>query len=128
VLAQTLGGLTVNDAHHDLAMSDSAHERQRRTGYRTTVTPAVGDTATVSVYADRPWTDTGLYLDAGEYMFSATPVVGLARLVGVESGMLDLSGGLFSRIVDRIFAYPNEALGFYGNNSGSVRLTVTRTG
>jgi hypothetical protein len=48
----------VNDANHDLAVSDSAHERQRQTGYRTTVTPAVGDTATVSVYADRPWTDT----------------------------------------------------------------------
>ncbi|HEX8519843.1 MAG TPA: hypothetical protein VF667_09660 [Pseudonocardia sp.] len=27
-----------------------------------------------------------------------------------------------------LYAYPNDALGFYGNNSGSARLTVMRTG
>ena len=27
-----------------------------------------------------------------------------------------------------LFAYPNDALGFYGNNSGSAQLTVTRIG
>jgi hypothetical protein len=188
-------------------VSDSALERQRRTGYRTTVTPAVGDGATVTVYADRAWTDTGLYLDAGECMFEATGRWSSALVPSDPAGgggrLLHLSGGLFSGIVDRIegglqtvlnnkeaqlvgtrrendlpwmslvgrvaneatvpiegarapaptievrpderlalgiactatvhrpgylFAYPNDALGFYGNNSGSVRLTVTRTG
>ena len=27
-----------------------------------------------------------------------------------------------------LYAYPNDALGFYGNNAGALGLTVTRTG
>ena len=27
-----------------------------------------------------------------------------------------------------LYAYPNDALGFYGNNAGAVSLTLTRTG
>jgi len=196
----------VDADHPDPAVSDAALERQRRTGYRTTVMPAVGDTATDTVYADRAWTDTGLYLDAGEYKFEAIGRWSSARVPSDPDGgggLLHLTGGLFSGIVDRIegglqtvlnnkeaqlvgtrrendlpwmslvgrvanevtvpiegarppaptievrpderlplgiactatvhrpgylFAYPNDALGFYGNNSGSIRLTVTRTG
>jgi Uncharacterized alpha/beta hydrolase domain (DUF2235) len=196
----------VDDARPDSTVSDSARERQRRTGYRTTVTLAVGDTMTVTVEADRAWTDTGLYLEVGEYKFSASgrwsSALNSSGPDG-EAGFLHLSGGLFSSIVDRIeggvrtvlnnkeaelvgtrrdndlpwmslvgrvgnevtvpikgarppvptievlpderlplgaactmsvqrpgylYAYPNDALGFYGNNSGAVRMTVTRTG
>jgi hypothetical protein len=195
----------IDAAHPDPTVSDSAHERQRRTGYRTTVTPAVGDTAMVTVYADRAWTNTGLYLDTGEYKFSATgrwSSAGNSCGPEGETGMWHLSGGTFAGIVDRIenrlrtvlnndevellgtrrendlpwmslvgrvanettvpiagarppqattkvepddtlalgatgtahpdrpgylYAYPNDALGFYGNNSGAVSLTVSRT-
>jgi uncharacterized protein (DUF2235 family) len=190
----------------DARVSESAYERQRRTGYRATVTPAVGDSVTVTVHADRAWTDTGLYLEQGEYKFSATgrwSSAGSSCGPDGDSRMWHLSGGTFSRIVDVIekglrtvlnnkeaelvgtrrenglpwmslvgrvsnetvvpvagaqppqrtttaepddtfplgvaftalthrpgylYAYPNDALGFYGNNAGAVSLTVTRTG
>jgi hypothetical protein len=195
----------VDAARPDPAVSAVAHERQERLGYRPTVTPAVGHAVTVTVAADAAWTDTGVYLDPGDYAFSATGRWSSARnSCGPEgeSGLLHLSGGLFSAIVDTVesglrtvlnnpeaevagtrrenglpwmsvvgrvanervvpipgataprpttrtepddvlplgaahkarverpgylYAYPNDALGFYGNNSGSVSLTVTRT-
>lgn len=188
----------------DPAVSESALDRQRATGYRRTTTPAVGATAVVAVPADRAWTDTGLYLEPGEYRFAATgrwsSALDASGPEG-ERGVLHLSGGLLSRLVDRaegglrtvlrnpdaelvgtrreddlpwmslvgrlanettvsipgarppeptievlpdevlplgagstasvrrpghLYAYPNDALGFYGNNAGTVRLTVTR--
>jgi hypothetical protein len=196
----------IDVAQPDARVSDSAHERQRRTGYRTTLVPAVGDSATVAVYADRAWTDTGLYLEPGEYKFAAAGRWSSARQAcgpEGETGMWHLSGGTFSGIVDRVekvlqaalnnreaelpgtrrennlpwmslvgrvanertesipgarppartttnlpdeklplgaahdahiqragylYAYPNDALGFHGNNAGALRLTVTRTG
>jgi hypothetical protein len=39
--------------------------------YRPTRRPKLGQAVTIEVAADRPWTETGLYLDPGEYEFSA---------------------------------------------------------
>ncbi|WP_448628538.1 DUF2235 domain-containing protein [Geodermatophilus sp. URMC 64] len=56
----------------DPDVDGSAYERQRATGYRRTRTlSAAGDTATVTVPADRSWTATGLYLEPGSYRFAA---------------------------------------------------------
>ena len=163
----------------------SAYERQLTPSiaagrYRPTRVPAAGAEETVEVFADRPWNDTGLYLEPGEYEFSAvgqwrsgadaagpagtaSPVVGavasgvtaLARLVSNDS-VVDLPGA--RREVDRpwlslvavvagdppqqlaipdrarhrvsaggyLYAFANDAWGWYGDNQGSVRLTVTR--
>ncbi|MCW0214150.1 MAG: DUF2235 domain-containing protein [Pseudonocardia sp.] len=51
----------------------SAVERQRIPGlsYRPTHVPAPGDTTTVQVRADTGWTETGWYLEPGEYRFTA---------------------------------------------------------
>ena len=178
----------VDAAHPNPRVSGSAHQRQRRTDYRATVTLGVGDTATRIVFADRAWTDTGLYLEAGKYRFSAagrwSSMPGSCGPEGSTSSFPS-PGRLSSRIIDCVqdhlrtalgnekaalpgarresaqpwmslvgrvasepdqtiplgrgcdadvdrpgylYAYPNDALGCYGNNAGAVSLTVERIG
>jgi len=187
-------------------VADATYQRRQRTGYRTTTTlAAVGDRVTTTVYADRAWTDTGLYLPPGSYRCTATgrwSSFGNETDPGGDPGSwLHLSGERLSLLAGRIeglvraalnnpeaevagtrrddeapwmclmglvaneqtvpvtgatpgkptikvlpderfpigeereittarpgylYAYPNDAFGFYGNNSGAVTLTVTR--
>jgi T6SS, Phospholipase effector Tle1-like, catalytic domain len=169
--------------------------------YRPTRVLRPGQPETVDVFARDPWNDTGLYLEAGDYQFTAegewldgtipsgpagtvglrrfnpmtekgrllgrlasqvngvftfvtgnrdTEFVGAGRepdlpwmsLVGVvANGAVPVKGALtaHNRITigsgtryrvtkgGYLYAYANDAWGFYGNNYGSVRLTVTRT-
>jgi len=193
---------------HDLRLHRSVYERQQAEiittrPYRptTTLRPR-GGSATVTVLADRPWNNTGIYLEPGTYEFAAegewqdadiwsgpAGITGLSRynpfteglrlvgtalapveaavrftfrnpranliltrreedlpwmsLVGVianENGesvsddgpkrhqRLTLGAGAVT--VDEggyLYAFANDAWGFYWNNRGSIRLTVTRT-
>ncbi|GAA2121101.1 DUF2235 domain-containing protein [Actinomadura alba] len=169
--------------------------------YRPTRVLAPGETETVEIYAREPWNETGLYLEAGDYRFTAegewldgdiasgpagteglrrfNPLVEKLRLVGTLLGkgqklfrlvtrnkVADFIGARreedmpwmslvgvvandaisitdANRAHERIpigadtscrvtksgyfYAFANDAWGFYGNNDGSVRLTVTRT-
>jgi uncharacterized protein (DUF2235 family) len=167
--------------------------------YRPTRVPdAGGFPETVTVLAHRPWNDTGIYLEPGEYIFTAegewqdahirsgpegrtglaqfNPFVEGLRLLGTALGPVEkafrwasrneAANLLGSRREDDLpwmslvgvvanesgptphqriaigkgtnasvtvakggylYAFANDAWGFYGNNSGSVRLKVTRS-
>jgi hypothetical protein len=177
----------VDAARPEPAVSDVALQRQVGQGYRSTTTLAAGRSATLDVPADRAWTATGLWLEKGEYRFTAQGRWSSAgRSCGPEGGpgRSGPFGGLFSalerglrRVVgdDRaelaftrrhdalpwmclmgsvadaptpdgddtvfvigtgataevpaegyLYAYPNDALGCYGNNSGLVTVQVER--
>jgi hypothetical protein len=63
----------IDRQHPEDDVDASAYERQQATGYRATRTLAApGDTARITVPADRAWTETGLYLAPGTYRFRAT--------------------------------------------------------
>ncbi len=168
--------------------------------YRPTQVLAPGQSRTVEVFAHEPWNETGLYLEAGDYQFTAegqwfdadivsgpagttglrrfNPLVERLRLVGTLLGqgerlfrlvtgnkMADFIGtrreedmpwmslvgvvandaisiegeykaheriafgaGTRCRVTRSgyLYAFANDAWGFYGNNRGSVHLTVTR--
>jgi hypothetical protein len=167
--------------------------------YRPTKVLAPGQTQTVEVDAHEPWNETGLYLEAGDYHFTAqgewldddipsgpagteglrrfNPLVEKVRLMGTLLGQcqqlfrfvtqnkvadfigarretdlpwMALVGVVANDAIsvegepnahERIaigadtrcrvsksgyfYAFANDAWGFYGNNRGSVRLTVT---
>jgi uncharacterized protein (DUF2235 family) len=82
----------------------SVYERQQDpsiTGgrYRRTRTLAPGQTVTVDVVAHDPWNETGLYLDAGEYVFTAD---GQWRDGAIASGPAGRSGlGLANPLVEK---------------------------
>ncbi|MFC0864373.1 DUF2235 domain-containing protein [Sphaerimonospora cavernae] len=183
----------------------SAYDRYRNPPitsgpYRPTQVLAAGQSKTVEVFAHLPWNETGLYLEPGDYRFTATghwrdadilsgpagttglrrfnPLVEKGRLVGTLLGRGEklfrlvtrnrvadfvgarreedmpwmslvavvandaMSVGGTTRAHERIavgagtrhrvarsgylYAFANDAWGCYGNNQGSVRLTITR--
>jgi len=189
------------------AVDRSAYERQQRpsiTGgrYRPTRALAPGESATVEVFAPKAWNETGLYLEAGDYRFTAegewldstipsgpagttglrrfNPLIERGRLVGTLIGQgetlfhgltrnkaanafgsrreedmpwmslvgvvandavpvdsvftnherIDIGAGTQHHVTNGgyFYAYANDAWGFYVNNQGSTRLTVTRAG
>jgi hypothetical protein len=177
----------VDVARPDPAVSDVALRRQAAQGYRSTTTLAAGQSARLTVPADRAWTATGLWLEKGEYRFTAEgswssagrscgPAGGASRsgalgglLSGLERGLRRVLGNdraelAFTRRHDDLpwlslvgsvanapspdagdtviavgagttaevpaegylYAYPNDALGCYGNNSGEITATVER--
>jgi hypothetical protein len=62
----------IDSSSPDADVDDSAYDRQRAIGYRTTQTLAApGATARFPVPADQAWTPTGLYLAPGTYRFDA---------------------------------------------------------
>lgn len=93
----------VDHRRPDPAVSASAYERQRATGYRATETLGhPGDGATVDVPADRVWTATGLWLEPGRYRFTATgrwQSAGHPSGPDGESSGLHPSGGTLSRLL-----------------------------
>ncbi|GAA4699176.1 hypothetical protein GCM10023215_42080 [Pseudonocardia yuanmonensis] len=180
----------VDTSRPEPAVSEVALQRQAAQGYRRTTTLAAGQTARLTVPADRVWTATGLWLEKGEYRFTAE---GRWSSAGRSCGPAGdtrwhLSGGAFSAVLDRLegmlrrvvgnpraelafsrrhndlawfslvgsvanaptpeaddtvipigtgataevrdegylYAYPNDALGCYGNNAGEIALTVGR--
>jgi hypothetical protein len=193
-------------APNHLLLHDSVYERHQNPPitsrpYRPTRVLVPGQTETVEVLAREPWNETGLYLEAGDYRFTAqgqwwdadilsdpagttglrrfNPLVEKARLVGTLFGQgqrlfrrltrnkvagfigvrreqdmpwMSLVGvvandaisvdGAALKAHERIaigtgrcchvtksgylYAFANDAWGFYGNNQGSVQLTVTR--
>ncbi|WP_066949772.1 DUF2235 domain-containing protein [Microtetraspora fusca] len=168
--------------------------------YRPTQVLAPGQSRTVEVFAHEPWNETGLYLEAGDYRFTAegqwrdagilsgpagttglgrfNPLVEKLRLVGTLLGQgeelfrlvtrnrvadfigarreedlpwmslvgvvandaisvdgeykvherIAVGAGTSCRVTRSgyLYAFANDAWGFYGNNQGSVHLTVTR--
>jgi hypothetical protein len=189
----------------DRSIHRSVYERQQDpsiTGgrYRTSRAIEPGQSVTVDVVAREPWNETGLYLEPGEYLFTAegqwrdgaiasgpagrtgpalaNPLVEKGRVLGTLSGQaqrlfrratgnrdatflgarreedlpwMALVGVIANDAVpvrhamrahERIaigvsvrhrlaeggylYAYANDAWAFYGNNQGSVRLTVRR--
>jgi uncharacterized protein (DUF2235 family) len=168
--------------------------------YRPTRVLAAGQTETVEVFAHKPWNDTGFYLEAGDYHFTAegewldwhipsgpagttglrrfNPLREGDRLIGTLSGQaeklfrrvtrnkdadfifsrreedlpwmslvgvvandaipgtgssndherIDISAGTRHRVTKSgyLYAFANDAWGYYVNNQGSVLLTVTR--
>jgi hypothetical protein len=178
----------VDTTRPEPTVSEVALRRQAAQGYRSTTTLAAGQSARLTVPADRAWTATGLWLEKGEYRFTAEgrwssagrscgPGGGASRPSGVFGGVLDgLEQGLrrvlgndraelaFTRRHDDLpwlslvgsvanapspeagdtllaigtgttaevpaegylYAYPNDALGCYGNNSGRIAVTVER--
>lgn len=169
--------------------------------YRPTRVLHSGIEATVTVAAQKPWNDTGLYLEPGNYTFEAKgewfdarvgsgpsgttgwrrfdlltergrlfgtalgaaewifrrrnaaanvlftrrhedlPWMALVAVVANEAGKkfrcnevpphqrIAVGGGAEAKVRagGYLYAYANDAWGFYGNNHGSVRLTVKRT-
>ncbi|WP_433463418.1 DUF2235 domain-containing protein [Spirillospora sp. CA-128828] len=66
----------IDPSERDPAVHQSVYDRQRRspitTGpYRPTKVLSQGRPETVEVFAGEPWNETGLYLEAGEYLFTA---------------------------------------------------------
>jgi hypothetical protein len=187
-------------------LDNSVYERQEKVPitsgpYRPTRVLRPGQSAEVEVLAAEPWNDTGLYLQAGDYTFTATgewldgdiwsgpggtkgahmlDPVALARTI--FAGTIGLAADLYRRTTGKkeasfpterrerdlpwmslvgivandavtingtkaheriaigdqepkhhvikdgyLCAFANDAWGFYGNNHGSIRLTVTRT-
>jgi uncharacterized protein (DUF2235 family) len=168
--------------------------------YRPTQVLAPGQSKKIEVFAHEPWNETGLYLEAGDYRFTAegqwrdavilsgpagttglrrfNPLVERARLLGtllcqgqklfrlvtrnklatfigarreedlpwmslvgvVANDAMDVDGehttheriaigaGTACQVTKSgyLYAFANDAWGFYGNNQGSIRLTVTR--
>ncbi|WP_433498970.1 DUF2235 domain-containing protein [Sphaerimonospora sp. CA-214678] len=168
--------------------------------YRPTQVLAAGQHRTVEVLAHLPWNETGLYLEAGDYRFTAeghwrdagipsgpagvaglrrfNPLAEAGRLVGTLLGRgerlfrlvtgnrtadfvgarreedmpwmslvgvvandamtvdgttrdherIAIGTGTRHRVTRSgyLYAFANDAWGFYGNNQGGVRLTVTR--
>jgi hypothetical protein len=67
--------------------------------YRATHVLEAGQSATVDVYAHRPWNETGLYLEPGDYVFSAA---GEWRDANIPSGPDGTTGlDLFNPLVER---------------------------
>jgi hypothetical protein len=98
----------------DPDVDGSAYARQRADGYRRTRTLSrAGDTATVTVPADRSWTATGLYLEPGTYRFTAAgrwtsagdacgpagETAGRHRLGSLSSGLLGAAQGALRRLL-----------------------------
>jgi hypothetical protein len=188
----------IDRQHPEDDVDASAYERQQATGYRATRTLAApGDTARITVPADRAWTETGLYLAPGTYRFRATgewrsftertgpdgdttrwhgtgalsrtllgagqnalrrvlrnrdahvvgvrreprrPWMSLMALVANEQTdavgqtvladeLLFIGAGTTAQVhrPGYLYAFPNDAWGFYGNNGGSVEVTISRT-
>ncbi|SBW22931.1 hypothetical protein FDG2_3323 [Candidatus Protofrankia californiensis] len=196
-------------------VDDSVYQRQREDTppiasgpYRPTRKLAGGEAQTVEVHARQPWNETGLYLEAGDYTFSAEgqwldkdipadpdgntglpnwrqPAVAAERLFRDVGTLIGESEKLYRRLSKNkqasfpfarrepdlpwmalvcyvannavsingkrkadhqridicsnenkktyhvstpgyLYAFANDTWGFYGNNIGSIRLTVTR--
>ena len=123
--------------------------------YRSTHVLAPGESATVDTFAHRPWNDTGLYLDPGDYLFAAdgewragnitsgpagttglnrfNPLTERTRLVGTVVGQIE---ALFKRVTGNTAAdflgSPREAdlpwmslVGVVANNASTANGTRT---
>ena len=78
----------------DPSVHTSVYQRHRAPpitsgNYRSTHVLASGESATVDVFAHRPWNETGLYLDPGDYVFAAD---GEWRAGSISSGPSGTTG------------------------------------
>jgi hypothetical protein len=86
--------------------------------YRPTRVLGSGENATADIFAQRPWNETGLYLDPGEYVFSAD---GEWRSAHISSGPAGTTGlNRFNPVTERI-----RLLGTLSGQSAAIFRAAT---